>query len=331
MSFSVQDFRSLIEMLYQHPEWRAELRSLVLSEELLSLPQVVRELAESHRRAEERLTRLEQAVAKLEQAVGNLEQTVAELAEAQKRAEERLSRLEHRVANLEQRLEKLEHTVAKLAEAQQQAEERLSRLEHTVAKLAEAQQQAEERLTRLEQAVARLEQTVAELAEAQKRTEYQVQRLTDRVGKLSGTMLEMQYRSRASSYFGKILLNTRVVDVAELTSLLGEHLDEDQFDELLLLDLILHGRLRLPVREGQPRPEAWLAVEISVVVDREDVERALRRAALLRQAGLRALPVAAGESTTEGAQELAQEKGVILQLDGRPRFLDQALEMWGKP
>ena len=38
MAFTVRDFRDLVELLEQHPEWRAELRRLVLTEELLALP-----------------------------------------------------------------------------------------------------------------------------------------------------------------------------------------------------------------------------------------------------------------------------------------------------
>jgi hypothetical protein len=64
MAFTVKDFRDLVRLLEQHPEWRAELRQLLLTEEILTLPQVVRELAEevrllveAQRRAEERLER----------------------------------------------------------------------------------------------------------------------------------------------------------------------------------------------------------------------------------------------------------------------------------
>lgn len=38
MSFTPQDFHELVTLLEQHPEWRAELRRLLLSEEMLTLP-----------------------------------------------------------------------------------------------------------------------------------------------------------------------------------------------------------------------------------------------------------------------------------------------------
>jgi len=38
MPFTVEDFQDLIRLLAQHPEWQAELRLHVLSDELLELP-----------------------------------------------------------------------------------------------------------------------------------------------------------------------------------------------------------------------------------------------------------------------------------------------------
>jgi hypothetical protein len=38
MAFTVREFHDLIELLEQHPEWRADLRRLVLTEEVLGLP-----------------------------------------------------------------------------------------------------------------------------------------------------------------------------------------------------------------------------------------------------------------------------------------------------
>ena len=46
MPFTVEEFQDLIRLLEQHPEWRAELRRHVLSDELLELPAVVRQLAD---------------------------------------------------------------------------------------------------------------------------------------------------------------------------------------------------------------------------------------------------------------------------------------------
>lgn len=111
MSFVVEDFHQLVALLEQHPEWRAELRRLVLSEQLLSLPDLVRELTEAQRRqAEEfaqyrqatevRFQRIEEAIAQLTEAQRRTEEAVARLIEAQREIETALLRLSHQVEQL---------------------------------------------------------------------------------------------------------------------------------------------------------------------------------------------------------------------------------------
>ena len=58
-----------------------------------------------------------------------------------------------------------------------------------------------------------------------------------------------------------------------------------------------------------------MVLEVSVTVDRGDVERAQRRAALLRQARYPAVAVAGGTGATAGARQVAGEVGVALLLD----------------
>jgi myosin heavy subunit len=381
MTFDVQEYRAFLELLYKHPEWREELRQLVLTEELLKLPELVHELTEAHKRSEarlagveERLTRIEQSIAELveitkqheerlagveerlakvearlegvEERLTRLEESVAQLVEVQKQHEARLTRVEARLDGVEERLTRIERSIAELVEITKQhearltgVEDRLTRIEQSIAELVEITKQHEARLTRLEESVAQLvevqkqheerlakvEQSIIELTEAQKRTEQQVQRLTDRMGQMAGDLLEIKYRDKPSSYFGRIVRQARLVDLADVEAMLGERLSDEQLFDLLQLDLVVHGQLRQFKGKRKEQPEVWLAIEVSAVVDREDVERAERRAEILRQAGLPVLAVAAGGNLTLGALELAQAKGVVLQADGRLEFLEEAL------
>ena len=93
---------------------------------------------------------------------------------------------------------------------------------------------------------------------------------------------------------------------------------------MLRLDLLVRGRLRGAADE----PEVWLAVEVSAVVNGHDVERASRRARLLRKAGFPAIPVAAGEEITEDAEDLAKIERVALMRDGSILFWEEALEAY---
>ena len=297
MVFTVREYYDLVRLLAEHPEWQLELRRLLISEDLQALPGIVRDLAEAQRRSEERLGRLEETVAALAEAQRRTEQKVAELAEAQRRSEERLS-------GVEERLSRLEETVAALAEAQRRSEERLGRLEEAVTALAEAEW--------------RTEHAVAALFESYKRLE-------DRVGRLIGRSLEQEYREKAAAYFGRLLRRTRVVAREALDEMLEDSLSAEELNEVLLLDLVVRGQPRL-----RPEiPEVWLAVEVSAVVDREDVERAQRRAALLRQAGHRAVPVVAGERLAEGVEEEAGAALAVVLQNGRVGGWEEALAAIG--
>ena len=216
MAFTVNDLQDLVRLLAQHPEWQAELRRLLLADDFLALPGIVRELAE----------------------------------------------------------------------AQRQSEVQLTRLEATVAKLAE-----------------------------------QVGRLTDRVGRLDGRMLELTYREKAGAYFGPLLRRLRVVPPHTLEDDLEVRLSAEEFQDVLRLDLLVNGQVRRAAKVS----EVWLAVEISVVIDREDVARATRRAALLRKAGYRAIPLVAGEQMTAGAEDAARAASAAVLLDGQALHWEEAL------
>ena len=237
MPFELQDFQALVRSLREHPDWREELRALLLTQELLTLPALVRELSET-------------------------------------------------VAHLAGRMEQLAQTVTHLTEGQ-------------------------ERLT------ARVEQ----LTEGQQRLEVQM-------GEVRGWTLEQRYRTHAPAYFGRLLRQVQPVDVGRLAEALREQLEEQELAEVLLADLILTGRL--PTPPGPP--EIWVVLEVSATVDRGDVERAQRRAALLRQARYPAVAVAGGREVTAGARQVAGQVGVALLLDGRidgwQEALDRMLAEW---
>ena len=76
MTFEVSDLRDLIELLAAKPEWRAQLRPMILGDEFERLPHIVEELAEAQRRTEAR---------------------VEELADAQRRTEARLQEVGEKI------------------------------------------------------------------------------------------------------------------------------------------------------------------------------------------------------------------------------------------
>ncbi len=186
MGFTVTDFADLLRLLEQHPEWKSALRTALLGEGFLELPELVRRLAASQQRAQEELAALAAEVRALAEAQRRTDERIAELVQAQRQSDERLTRLEQAVAQLAEAQRQTEQRIAQLAQAQQHTEERLIRLEQAVAQLAEAQRQTEQRIAQLAQAqqhteerLTRLEQVVADLAEAQRRSEDRLRRLEE--------------------------------------------------------------------------------------------------------------------------------------------------------
>jgi TolA-binding protein len=212
-------------------------------------------------------------------------------------------RFELRQRLMSEDFEALPGLVRELAQAQQRTEQR-------VEELAQAQQRTEQRLTRLEE-------LLQQLIETQRHFEQRLARLEQRMDKLL-------YHQKAPSYFGRWLRRVKVLDANDVLDAVEERLSESQIQELLLADLFVRGR----ARQRPDGPPIWLAIEISAVVDREDVNRAVARAALLRAAGLPALPVVAGESTTEGADAEAAAQCVAILQNGSGELWDEALVAW---
>lgn len=140
------------------------------------------------------------------------------------------------------------------------------------------------------------------------------------MSRMDGELMELSYERRATGYFGRILRRVRVVEVSELLDALETRLAPEEVEELLNLDLLV---------AGQPRraeeTEVWPAVEISALVDTEDVKQAADRAALLCKVGYFAIPAVAGREFTPFAEKTAEKQGVALFRDGRVAFWNQAL------
>ena len=79
MAFTAEEFQQLTQLLDERPEWRAELRRILLTDEILEMPRVLGVLAAAQQRTEAGLQRLGARV--------------DGLAEAQKRTEARLEEL----------------------------------------------------------------------------------------------------------------------------------------------------------------------------------------------------------------------------------------------
>jgi len=350
MPFTVNDLQDLTRILIERPEWLSEVRRIVLTNELLAMPSLIQELAEIQQRAEveqaEFRKRVEAELAELRRYV---DKRFAELVEAQQRAEVEQAEFRKRVeAELAELRRYVDMRFAELAEAQQRVEAELAELRRYVdmrfAELAEAQQRVEAELAELRRYVdmrfaelaeaqqrigielaelrRRTDERFAQLAESQLRIQEQLIGIKDELADVRGRQLELDYRIKAVAFFGGWLRKPAVVEVSDIWDQLEAHLDEIEMRRLTAVDLIVRGQL--PKKRGEA--EVWLAVEVSNVVDLSDVERAVERAALLRRAGLLAIPVVGGKRLTRGAAASVAERRVVLSKDGELVGWDEVLD-----
>ncbi len=320
MPFRVEDFHDLVRLIEQRPEWRAELRRLVLSEELLELPDIVRNLAEQMvvltARVDQLTARVDQLAEQMVVLTARVDELTARVDQLTARVDELTARVDQLTARVDQlaeqmvvltaRVDQLTARVDELTARVDQLAEQMVVLTARVDQLAAAQVATEERLSRVEEALLQLTR--------------RVDLLDERVADLRGDFLERRYERHAGAYFSPLVRRVRPVDPDELDDLLDEGLEarrltEQETREVRRADLILRGRRP---ENGEPH---YLIVEVSAGIGASDVRRASRRASLLGR--LRpALAVVAGEFVTRDARELAASLGVTIVTDGRREEAD---------
>jgi len=136
---------------------------------------------------------------------------------------------------------------------------------------------------------------------------------TDAIFDLKVISLDQYYRNKARALFGRYFRDVRVIDWIDLEEPLEAvaPLTEREREELSVVDLLARGRRKT---DGQ---EVVLVIEVSWVIVRNDVERAVQRAKILSQRGVVATPVVAGREIDDEAREAARTASCALVMDGR--------------
>ena len=322
MTFTVQDYHEMVQLLRDRPELQVELRQLLLSGDLLTLPDIVRELAEAQRRTAEAQRRTEEQLARLTTQVNAL-------AEAQQRTEEQLARLTARVdalAEAQQRTEEqLAQLTARVGDLTVHLEQLTARVDDLTVRLEQLTARVDDLTVRLEQLTARVDDLAVrmeQLAQAQQRTEEQLEELTADVqaltaevrrlvewqrgeaGRREGERYEQTIARGAPVLFsggeGGTPDDSRVYQrIVQILNRLPNLFDLAEEQNPLLADLIWW-------KDGQ-----FVVVEVSLVVDEHDVGRAARRAETLQQAGVQAMGMVIGRAWLDDeVRRQAEAEGV---------------------
>jgi chromosome segregation ATPase len=244
-----------------------------------------------------------------------LNATVGRLAEAQERTEEKVAQLAEGQASLAAAQGRTEVQLAELTKAQ-------ARTESQVAELTKAQARTESQVAELTKSQVRMQGQLVELAEAQTRTEHEVSELvqvvqsltvtTERLGirldTVVGRTFEMQFRDRLTSYLGRLMRRGKLVRNDEVLDAIEQAIDDREADEVLRADAIATG-----VIDGVA---SYVVVEASATCDTDDINRAERRAGILRKAGLVAVPLVACEFISPESLAYARSRQVRVWCNG---------------
>jgi hypothetical protein len=118
----------------------------------------------------------------------------------------------------------------------------------------------------------------------------------------------IESRAETQRLFAQLV--RRIDDLEGLASAVGAgELAEEDVDDLSRADFIISGR-KPPPSAG----ELFAIVEISLEIDRADIDRAARRAGILSRAGYDAVAIVGGYELTADANEHARRMGVGIDL-----------------
>jgi len=156
-----------------------------------------------------------------------------------------------------------------------------------------------------------LAQEVANLTEQVRQLTLRMDRLDGRLGNLDGEAYETRYVLNLGSHLARTLRRVQRVFPSDLEPIFQAYrageITTEEWDEIHRLDVLASGQS--VTGSGS---DAWAALELSLVVNNGDVERAHARAAILRRHGIDALPMVDGRAITPEAEELASALGVTV-------------------
>ena len=244
-----------------------------------------------------------------------LNETVGRLADAQERTEKRVAELAEGQASLAAAQVRTEAQVAELTKAQ-------VRTETQVAELTKAQARTETQVAELTKAQAHTEVRLAELTVAQTQTQTELAELTRvvrtlvvngerqamRLDAVLGRTFEIQFRDRLTAYLGRLMRRGKLLRNDEVLDSIEQAVDVREADEVLRADAIASGLI-----DGVA---SHVVVEVSVACGVDDIDRAERRAGILRKAGLPAVPLVACEVISPELVAYARSKQVRIWCNG---------------
>jgi len=297
MAFQVSDFNDLIALLQAHPEWQSQLRNILLSDDFLALPNIVRQLGE----------RMNQLAERVDSLGERIDQLTA-------RMDERFAEMDRRFAEIDRRFELIDQRFAEIDRRFELIERRLEEIDRRFELI-------ERRLEEIDRRFELIERRLEEIDRRFELIERRLDSLESKVGDLQGWRLQDHYQKNGAVYFARLLKRSRILPKEVLADHLREVLDESEFKKAILIDVVVKGKLQT----AQQTREVYLALEVSRTISPEDIVRAWERAQLISRAGTPTIPVVAGEVIQEQVLSLASGSKVVVHCQGEIHFWQEVL------
>ena len=230
----------------------------------------------------------------------------------------RLEGIEDTLRSIQASIGAIETRLDRLEAGQQRTETRLDRLEAGQQRLEERQQRTEERLDRLETTVDRLDATVTRLDTTVTRLDTTVHRLDATVGRLDGRDYEARLAKNLATILSQRIGLRRAQTIRSAVDRMPPEISaqiEDAVEENLISDSqgerITETDIIIRAQRKSDRAWIWLAVEASVSIHRDDIDRARQSAdALAAVFAEPAIPVAVGQRIAPPETQHAQAAAV---------------------
>ncbi|MFA0753485.1 MAG: hypothetical protein IMHGJWDQ_001261 [Candidatus Fervidibacter sp.] len=223
-----------------------------------------------------------------------------------------MMRVEERLERLEERSERMERDIATLKQDMAEAKGDIATLKQDMA-------EAKGDIATLKQDMAEAKGDIATLKQDVSVLKRDVKELKNDMGMVKGEAFQTNWARKAGAHFGRLLEGGH-----EASGLVSRRLDEaqaqgritpEESDEVWDADLLWAGTVKKGALAGA---EIVFVGELSWAVESQDVQRAAQRAAILRKAGVWAVPFVGGkEWASEEVRQEARSRQVLGFVNGR--------------
>ncbi len=286
---TINDISDLARILQERPEWLSTIRGLVLTEEVLRLPETMAALTkaveELARQTNEQFGAVNERLGHLETDVGGLKSDVVDL-------KSDMGEVKADVADLKSDMVEVKADVADLKSD-------MVEVKADVGELKTEQRRTNRRLDRVESQLGAVRGDVFEITAARKIVPSVIQQMG-------------LYHCDTIVGPGINLAQDRINDIRQAEQAGTVERSSDQ--EVGLADMVLYGR------QSSDNEPIWVVIEASARIDEHDITRARHRADILAAVYREnSAPVVVGESIDDRDLTRATETGVTV-ITLRPRY-----------